>query len=477
MNSRGCWLALFAGCSMLAQTAPPPMVYLRPIALDAAGQPVRDLFAEDFQISDQGKPQHIFFFRQPGEPLSSLGPGDYSNRPGGIAPHTTAILFDLMNESDPNRVDTSRVLAESIPQVHPGGPLYVYFLNLSGDLVPVHAIGTEPVGDSTWLKTFGAELENSFNALNRARPAGIDREDRVKRTYHALEVLASQLAALPGLSDLLWITDHMPVVTNSAPCSGDWVECGLYVAHTAVTLEQDRVSVNPASFSGVVEPSTSYDLEKIAELTGGRTYIGLPVAEVLRQIARNAASAYEIAYVPSARDWDSRFHKIRVTCERKGVKIRVKTRYYALPDSRSAEDRQKDVLQAAYYRPSDVPDIGLRVEAESTAQGMHLEIRIDPADILLSRRNGRFSGALTIVLSARSTADHVPSGGLQSRPLGDPLASYANLNLTGEELVAATKNGIPISRDYAIPAATGRMRVLVLDRNTGRLGSLTFPLH
>ena len=53
----------------------------------------------------------------------------------------------------------------------------------------------------------------------------------------------------------------MPTITNSAPCDGDWVECGLYVAHMGVTLNQNGIAVNPDYYSGVPQPTISYDLE------------------------------------------------------------------------------------------------------------------------------------------------------------------------------------------------------------------------
>jgi len=471
------WLFLVTACGLLAQTAPPPLVHLYPVVLDSSGQPVTDLTANDFRTTDQGKSQPIFFFRRPPEPTHPLGPHEYSNRPNGVMPHATAVLFDLMNESEANRVDTWHILAKSIPQVAPAGPLYFYLLNLRGELVPVHGIGPGPASDASWLQTFEADLDKAVNAANRARPQGIDREDRVKKTYHELEVLANQLAASPGRSDIVWITSIMPSITNSVPCNGDWVDCGLYVAHTAVTLERDGVAVNPASFSGVVDQAAGYDLEQIALLTGGHTYFGPPIREVLQQLARNSANAYEIAYAPEAENWDNKFHKVRLTCERKGIKVQVQERYYALPDSRSGQERQQEALQAADYRPSDTSDIGLHVKVSPAANGVHLEIRVDAADLLLREQDGKFAGAITTLLSDRGAAERSDSGGLRFRPLTNPAVSSTSLDLTKEQHDLFMKNGIPISQDHAIGAPIERVRIVVIDRNTNHVGSVTFPVR
>ena len=462
---------------LLAQTAPPPLVHLYLVALDPSGQPVKDLAANDFRITDQAKSQTVFFFRRLAEPSLSLGPHEYANRPNGVMPHATAILFDLLNEAQANRVDTWHILAKSIPQVEPGGPLYFYLLNLNGDLVPVHGIRPELGGNAAWLQTFEEDFDKAVKAANRARPAGIDREDRTKKTYHDLEVLANQLATLPGRSDIVWITSIMPSITNSLRCNGDWVDCGLYVAHTAVTLEHDGAAVNPVSLSGVVDPAAGYDLEQMALLTGGRTYFGEPIREVLQQLSRNSANAYEIAYAPEAQSWDNKFHRVRLTCERKGVKVQFKERYYALPDLRSALERQNEAIQAALYRPSDTSDIGLDVKVSPAANGVHLDIRIDPADLLLHEQDGKFAGAITMLLSERGSAEWSESGGLIFRPLADPAISNTNFDLTKEQHDLLMRNGIPISQYHVISAPTERVRIIVIDRNTNHVGSVTFPVR
>jgi len=66
---------------------------------------VTDLTAGDFKVADQGKSQTILLFRSPvAKNSAELGPHEYTNRPGGLMPHAVAILFDLLNEGDANRL-------------------------------------------------------------------------------------------------------------------------------------------------------------------------------------------------------------------------------------------------------------------------------------------------------------------------------------------------------------------------------------
>jgi VWFA-related protein len=391
-------------------------------------------------------------------------------------PHATAILFDLLNEGNANRLDTWHSLAKSLPHLEPAGQVYFYILNLNGELVPIHPIEPQAAGGAEWLGTFDTELNKAMVKASVARPAGLDREDRAKRTYHQLEVVANQLATLPGRRDIVWIANIMPVITNSAPCDGDWVECGLYVAHLGVTLDRDGVAVNPDYYSGVPQPTISYDLEQMALLTGGHAYFSQDIRETLQQIARNAANTYEIAYAPSAENWDNKFHRLRITCERKGVKLQVRERYYALPDTRAADARQKETLQASSQRPSDTAGIGLDVKVSPAAKGVHLEIRVNAADLLLREQDGKVAGALTLLLSDLGASSGAGAG-LLLRPIGEPSVSNLNLDLTKEQYGAMTIEGVPISLDHPIGDAVRRVRIMVMDRATNEVGSVTFPVR
>ena len=64
-------LSLVASGLWAQAIAPPPLVWLYPLALDSKEQPVTDLTAADFKIADQGKAQTILLFRRPGAKTSA----------------------------------------------------------------------------------------------------------------------------------------------------------------------------------------------------------------------------------------------------------------------------------------------------------------------------------------------------------------------------------------------------------------------
>jgi VWFA-related protein len=468
---------LTVAASMLLAQAPAPnaspsgLVRLSVAAVDASGEPVTDLKMDDFQIADQGKQQHIAFFRAngPASQLAPPGPHEYSNRPGQALPHSTVILFDLLNENQIDRLDVWHKLGRSLQQLESGDSLYLYLLTLEGTLSPIHPIGSKAGDDQTWTKQVEKTLDKAMKAASHALPSEMsDNELVVKKTYVALETLGNQLAALPGRRDIIWNTSGMPNVWNpKTPCNGDWVDCALYVPHLAVTLDHDNVAVNPVTYTSSPSPDMTRDLEQIAGLTGGWMYSRDEILTVLKQVAKDAAASYSIYFDPGADNWDSKFHKVRVTVERKGIKLHSKQRYYAYPDRRPDVAKQQAVLAAAYQNPSDDPAIGLRgsilAEAGKTAQ---IQLRINPADLLLREEGGVFTGSAAVLLSDLGAAG----------PVDEPSLATLNVHLSREQRDAAMKEGLPFAQDHGLKESVLKVRVLVLDQGSNTAGSLTIPV-
>src|SRR5450755_1113140 len=237
-----------AASPLLAQAPTPgPLVHLYPVVLDAGGQPVTDLTADDFKIVDQ-KAQTIFTFRQPrNEPAAKLESLEFSNRTSSVTPHTTVILLDMINLADSDRMGTWKALDKSIPQLDSGQNVYFYVLNLEGALIPIHPMGPPAADDKTWHQDVAKVLDKVMKAASHGRPVQSGAEDQQKKTFKAFEDIANTLVAFPGRRDIVWVANGLTTVADPMlpGCAGDWVECALYVPHLAVTLERDAVAVNP----------------------------------------------------------------------------------------------------------------------------------------------------------------------------------------------------------------------------------------
>jgi VWFA-related protein len=467
-------LALAACASFAWGQAPAPgagpLVQLNVVALDSDGKPVGDLTADDFKVSDQGAAQRIVFLHKNLSAAPAASAGEVSNRPSGAVPHSTAILFDLLNVD--NMIDRNAIwhnLSKWIPQMESGESVYFYLLTVEGNLTPLHPVGSAAAEDKTWHQEFDKLLDKTMKGGRSVRPAGISDEDVVKKTYVALETVGNQLATLPGRRDILWITNHIPSIWKpGVPCNEEWVECALYVPHLSFTLDKAKVQVNPVSYTSTPNPTFNRNSELMAGLTGARPYYGEDIRKVVAQVVSDAANSYTLYYETQPDKWDNKFHKVKVTCERKGVKLQTRHHYYALPDTRPLPARQQAALVAAFQSVFDTPDLGLSAMAAPAAGGQaaHLQIRVNVADLLLRETGGSFDGQLTIVV-----ADYGAAG-----LIGTPGMVNFNIHMTREQRDAALKGGVPVAQDHPLPAGIQKVRVLVLDQGSSTVGSVTIPI-
>ena len=131
---------------------------LNVVALDDHGRPVTDLTADDFQISDAGRPQKISFFRRNGESSNqnkarASGPNQFSNRAGGDARNATVILFDLLNLGYGARAFAANEIVRNLGGLESADSLYLYLLSVNGKFFQVHGIslGEVPTPQSSGM--------------------------------------------------------------------------------------------------------------------------------------------------------------------------------------------------------------------------------------------------------------------------------------------------------------------------------------
>jgi VWFA-related protein len=334
-----------AACILVAQTSG-HRVMLHVIAVDSHGQPVTDLKGDELRVADDGKPQAITAF---------AAPGAEDRRPA------TLILLDFLNMDAGNRVAIADQTMRSLEGLESGGFLSLYLLTNDGRVYTVHALpGKQPSasGDS-WTKQIRPLLQQAIE--NTAGMRSIPERDQgfqSAATFNALDGVAAQLAAIPGHKNIIWITHG---VLNHVCCpyscsdvtfhsrSGDYlagqhefgshcpnsgIDYKPFLRHFSEQLAQDDTAVytlEAASGASVVSDAGGPrdTLVQVAGLTGGRMYNSGTVDKVIAQALQDVRATYQIGYDPPAASGDGKYHKLRVTCVRKGVQIQTRQGYYA----------------------------------------------------------------------------------------------------------------------------------------------------
>jgi VWFA-related protein len=492
-------LFVASGTMWLAFAQPDaPLIKLNVVAVDSRGQSVGDLTRDDFQVFDNGKLQHIASFRRNDvKALRSAPPqpDEHSNRAGMPLSRATVILFDLLNARLEDRGYAISQLIPAMQHVEASESLFLYILTMDGTLYPVHPL-PEP-GDTArssarpWTRDLKPLLEGASRKLFGLRPVNLEVDGRVRMTYAALDALASRVAETPGRKSIIWISHGVPISIGSRTGAFDEIDYTPLLQRLTATLDRANVAVYPVRQPGSLNPALSAasgrraegtadslgagmasteTLEQFAGLTGGRSFGTVDVQGAIAQAASDTRMSYLIAFDPPLDKWDGKYHKIRVACARKDVRLQTKQGYYAFAGDAHEGDQEKAAFRAATFSPFDVPEIGLYARltpAGKTPQLAKLAIRIDAADIQLAHEGDLFTGQLAV-----RAAVYLAEGLSQSTAPGG-----VSIRLNPEQRDAAMKNGIPLERVLNLPAGTEKLRVLVYDRSSGAIGSLTVPVR
>jgi len=328
-----------------------------------------------------------------------------------------------------------------------------------------------------------------------------------------LTLVATHLADLPGRKQLVWITSdnaladwssqaaskedkgpnylnalaqHAQEALNNAhvslyPLDASQLEAGGLAADTestnvTVVGQSDRssatsilgssgLSLAPGRLTAQLHQDTQSirgEFRNLATATGGRA---LPrasdLAAELSSIDNDERGTYRLTFTPAGQP-DNRFHKIEVRIPDQGrLRLRYRNGYTYAAESSSLTARFND----AVWQPGDLSDIALHAHPATAAGHPALRVAVSTPDLSLVAHGDRWNDTLDFFLALRS-----------------PDATRASL--TGEKLQLALRaetrhsilqNGLSVTLPLPADASGQPLRVIVVDENSGRIGSLTIP--
>jgi VWFA-related protein len=463
----------------------PQMVELNVVTLDAKGLPVTDLTRDELRVTDSNKPQTITFFRHRDDALSApptLGPNEVSNRGRDNVPRATMILFDLLNERFATRGGTANRLVHDLQSLESADYVYLYCLTLDGRLIPIHGLPgpeeeAQPAGGAPWTLQIKPLLDRAMRTFSQLRPVDdMDPIYRIQLTYAALNAAAGELARAPGRKSLVWLTDGVPIELGpNRTLNGQAVDFTPQLRQMTETFDRAGVAIYPArqvmmgspesmGGSGTTGIGSIETLAQFADLTGGRPDAGKDIAAAVRQAITDARTSYQVGYFPPESNWDDKFHKLRITCTRKGVKIQAKTAYYAWHEPAGARSQQ--AIASVIATTFDAAAIGLRASLsrdEKDPRRLRLDAHIDARDVAFVHEGDSDKAELRYSVMAFA-ADTQPIVG-RLTPL--------DLRLSPQNRDKVLQEGIAIKQDLALSADVTRVRLAVFDRGSNAIGSVT----
>jgi VWFA-related protein len=317
---------LIASCFTLQAQQPTKRVALQVVALDSAGQAVPDLTASDFKVYDNGSQQQIVSVRM--------------NKTG--RPSALVVLFDLLNTNFSSRGEIWDIMKTSVSRLPADVPLYLYLLVEDGSLYAVHGLpapGTAQTIDDSWVKNIKPLLDTAMQQTVQLRPqdlrntSPIGLTSRFDTTLKALDEMRSRMDGLQGPKELLWVTYGFPSSIRLAG-TGWWDggptlrQIGMRFVESGVTLYTADPGLNLEH--GVLNRDT---LDILTGATGGRAFPTVNLSQAINQAEADARTNYRVEYEPSARNWDGKYHKLKVVVARKGIHVQTEHGYYAVQGS------------------------------------------------------------------------------------------------------------------------------------------------
>jgi len=477
------------------------MIEVDVIAKDKHGHAVADLEANELTLLDDGRPQKIARVsveRGPADltagkaateaatpPLQTV----FSNtHPGNVAP--TVILFDVLNTAAEDQASMKKGLLESLHHLKDDTP--VALLVLGDDLTVVSDFTTSTIsltqaansrfdvrpegfGPSIGLRSTGNPVFDAMILKVATKVFPAEDHDRTARTVAALNIICRQLSLIPGRKSLLWVTGGLNM-TREWQSAEDAMD-RLNDANIAVyTVDARGVQLDPgigadSDYNDLTQPLKEEREEKrgdvldvIARETGGVRYRNTNRLDgVIGRAMEDRSVVYAIEYYPRHGDWHGKVHKLEVKTSRPGVHLRYRASYRAtLPAAPSAQEKDQ-MLAAVASAPLEYSGIRFSVEMKpGSPADPRFVLHVPVEQMQWSSEQGKMLGSLRVWL-------------IQKRSSGDDLVTNTlkdDVRFWPDEYQAVAHDGVSLSTDLKVQSNAAKVRVLVRDENSGKIGSV-----
>ena len=204
-------------------------------------------------------------------------------------------------------------------------------------------------------------------------------------------------------------------------------------------------------------------IRMVADATGGRVIRRSgDLSAALSGVVEDGHATYLVSFTPQG-PADDQYHTllVKATGQHKGLSLRYRTGYLYAKEPSTLKDR----FQQAVWRPMDVSEIAVTADATAQSPGADLKINIVTADLGLQQRGGQWMDKLDIFFIQRDDA------GLRAEVEGQTLGLRLKPS-TYQNLLSA---GVPFEHVVQLQKGMASVRVLVVDENSGRMGSVTIP--
>jgi VWFA-related protein len=333
----------------------------------------------------------------------------------------------------------------------------------------------------------------------------------IRASLIVLSSVARHLAAVPGHKNVVWVSTDNVFADWQDHAAG--IEKGpnaldSFAIHTQEAMNEAHAAVYPLDVSQVEPGATTADLQhmnvelspaakdnaslgggkapqnnapgritadmqqdtrpiqgtvrEVAQATGGRAIRRSgDLAAAISGIVEDGRATYQVSFSPSGQA-DDRYHAIQIKLHgRRGVTLRYRTGYLFAKEPVTLKDR----FENAIWRPLDVTEIAITAEIAQESTVTSVKVNVAAGDLGLRQQADRWMDKLDVFFIQRDDA------GLHNNIDGKTLG----LRLKAETYQNALTQGVAFGSKVVIQPGMASLRVLVVDENSGRIGSVTIP--
>ncbi|MEO8028447.1 MAG: VWA domain-containing protein [Bryobacteraceae bacterium] len=349
----------------------------------------------------------------------------------------------------------------------------------------------------TAADTINPELDDFLNGANQAI-ADFKTIDRVESTTAAFETIARHVGSVPGRKNLIWISGSFPFTLGLESPIGGSNERRTFndqIQRMARRLNEANVAVYPVDARGlsipaeltasapprnltapVAPPRINYrppgldTMQEMASRTGGIAFFNTnDLQGSIRKAMDDANVTYTLGFYPGEDELDGRYHDLKVKVARPGLELRHRKGYMANQEEHRTDKQLLDEMKTAAVSPLDLTEIGITTRTDILNQPkpatLSVTVLVDAQDLQIEKKDGKWSGKGHILII---------QVGPEQKVLSSIEESY-NLNLTDENYRKLLAKGLIITKRIEPDKDLQQLRILFLDRVSGRIGSLRMP--
>lgn len=331
---------------------------------------------------------------------------------------------------------------------------------------------------------------------------------RTRKTLDALRGIARYLDGYPGRKNVLWISSSFPLMfwPQDQGSSGSFTDLRDFqgeMQEVGSALMDAKIAIYPMDPGGVrtqsmfeaqarvrqpnsgqrmgqqiqredtLRQSAQQTMRDLADETGGRVCLNdNDLGDCVKKAVDDANSYYELAYYPDAGDWHGEYHRIAVKAAQSGLHLSYREGYYAQPlgkveNSASPQQEDEALHRAACEDPLTSTAVLLMAKAipPDQAGAAKYFLAIDPHMLTFTPPDAGIRELSISVAACTFDKTGQPLQYLQKN-------SRAKLN---EQQFAATSHAVAQTFQFAPQAGVTRVRLLVRDAVSGRIGSVDIP--